>query len=320
VTASPTQRDVTVADIAALAREAFGPATTVENAQPLSGGGFASVWRVDLADGRRTVVKIGPAADVPLLRYERDMVAAEAAYLAVVADAGLALPLPRLLRNGSDWLFATHLPGVPLNESPVEDGPIRRELGAVMAKIHTLTGAIFGYTGERSSGDTWPEAFAAMIEDLLADADDWSVRVPAETIRDTVERHRKILDQVDLPALLHFDLWDGNVLVDGDRLSGLVDGERWLYGDPLMDFVSPAIYRRIDDEPGNPFVAGYREVSGRPPVGETDSERRRLALYRLHLYLVMTVEMPSRGMTTARDEARRHKLSHLLDGELAALR
>jgi len=84
--------------------------------------------------------------------------------------------------------------------------------------------------------------------------------------------------------------------------------------------VSPALYRRIEDEPDHPFVAGYRAAVGRPPLGETDSERLRLALYRLHLYLLMTVEMPSRGMTAPAHDARRAKLARLLDEELTALR
>ena len=318
--ASPTQRDLTADDIAALAREAFGPDTAVARARPLTGGGFAAVWRVDLADGRRTVVKIGPAPHVPLLRYERDMVGAEAAYLALVADAGLAVPLPRLLRNGSGWLFTTHLPGTPLTQSTVDGKPVRRALGEVVARLHTLEGARFGYCGERPSGDTWYEAFAAMVEALIDDAADWSVPVPVPQIREAIHRHRAVLDEMNRPALLHFDLWDGNLLVDDGRLSGLVDGERWLHGDPLMDFVSPALYRRIEDEPAHPFLAGYRTATGGPPVGTTGAERVRLSLYRMHLYLLMIVEMPSRGMVTPAHDARREKLARLLSGELAALR
>lgn len=65
---------------------------------------------------------------------------------------------------------------------------------------------------------------------------------------------RPVLDVVRSPALLHLDGWAGNVLaVDGPdgthRLGGLVDGERYLWGDPLMDLVSPLLFRRVEDEP-----------------------------------------------------------------------
>ena len=73
----------------------------------------------------------------------------------------------------------------------------------------------------------------------------------------SVERHRACLATVTRPALLHFDLWDGNVLGPDGSLTGLVDGERYLYGDPLLDLVSPALFRRIEDEPDHPFLRGY---------------------------------------------------------------
>jgi hypothetical protein len=98
----------------------------------------------------------------------------------------------------------------------------------------------------------------------------------------------------------------------------LVDGERHLFGDPLLDFVSPALYRRIEDEPNHPFLQGYANGAG-AGLAMTPPVRRRLALYRLHLYLLMTVEMPSRGMTGPAHAARRHRLAGLLDEALAEL-
>ncbi|WP_433527926.1 hypothetical protein ACQPYA_16260 [Micromonospora sp. CA-263727] len=50
-----------------------------------------------------------------------------------------------------------------------------------------------------------------------------------------------------------------------------------------------------------------------------DGVRRRLALYRMHLHLLMTVEMPSRGITPANDPGRHALLAELLDRDLAGL-
>jgi hypothetical protein len=121
------------------------------------------------------------------------------------------------------------------------------------------------------------------MESLVSDAAAWNVPLPG-------------LDKLDLsplaavtrPALLHFDLWDGNVLAADGRLTGLVDGERFLYGDPLLDLVSPALFRRIEEEPGHPFLRGY-------PVDVDDAARARLTLYRIHLYVLMLAEGPSPG-------------------------
>src|SRR5262249_49933903 len=56
-------------------------------------------------------------------------------------------------------------------------------------------------------------------------------------------------------------------------LSGLVDGERWLYGDPLVDLASPALFRDMLAEPGHPFLRGYLSVR---PFEIDDAARRRL--------------------------------------------
>jgi aminoglycoside phosphotransferase (APT) family kinase protein len=128
---------------------------------------------------------------------------------------------------------------------------------------------------------------------------------------------------VDRPALLHFDGWDGNVLCARDdhgapRMTGLVDGERHLYGDPLMDLVSPLLFRRIENEPRHPFLLGYAGAR-RPPLVLDEAVRRRLTLYRRHLYLLRTVEMPSRNITREARPDRYARLAILLDEQLTEL-
>jgi fructosamine-3-kinase len=180
----------------------------------------------------------------------------------------------------------------------------------------------FGYDGARPCGATWGAAFAAIIGSLLADAERWGVRLPVGggEVMGLIARSRRVLDGVRRAALVHFDLWDGNVLcspgADGvPVLTGLVDGERYLFGDPLVDFVSPALFRRIEDEPGHPFVAGY----GRSP-GFSGEELLRLALYRMHLYLLMVVEMPSRGRGGAEHAQRAEELAGRLLEAVADVR
>ncbi|WP_433367293.1 phosphotransferase [Actinoplanes sp. CA-142083] len=305
---SPTQPDLSAEDIAPIVESALG--VGLSGAEELSGGTFAAVWRADLADGRQVVVKAGPAPSARMLRYEQGLIPAEAEYFEMIAAQAPGVPVPTVLAVSADpaWIITTLLPGIPLAS---QDSPKAREqLGACIAQVHQITGPRFGYTGDRPSGDDWPTAFEAIIEALRADAADWNVPLPP--LDGVVARHRDVLATVTRPALLHFDLWDGNVLAGPDgALTGLVDGERYLYGDPLLDFVSPALMRRIEDIPGHPFVAGYR------PAPFDESARIRLALYRVHLYVLMIAEGPSRGIPIA--DGRHDHLTGLLDRELADL-
>ncbi len=92
-----------------------------------------------------------------------------------------------------------------------------------------------------------------------------------------------------VPVLVHFDLWAGNVLLylaGPPRISGLIDGERAMWADPVMDFVSAALFAEIRDDPD--FIRGYELAGAKVPLDP--SARRRLLLYRVQLGLIMVVE------------------------------
>lgn len=333
---SPTQRTLTLSDIQDILGE------PVKDASELGGGGFATVWRATLAGGREVVVKVGPPPAARLLAYEEGLIRREAEYFRLVAGRA---PVPEVLATADDWIVTTMLPGRPLTEA---DSPSARfELGAVVAGIHGITGPRFGYVSDpgpasqpaptdspsrrtgrpsgptgrtsepaspaswpagRASGPEWPAVFVEMVASLRADAAAWGVPLPP--LDGVVERHEAVLAEVTRPALLHFDLWDGNVLVSpAGGLSGLVDGERYLYGDPLLDLVSPALFRRIEDSPGHPFLRGY----GR--TGFDRAARIRLSLYRVHLYVLMLAEGPSRGIGPDRHD----HVTRLLTAEIEHL-
>jgi fructosamine-3-kinase len=303
---SPTQPDLSEKDIAAIVMEGLGAG--IIGAEELSGGTFAAVWRAAVADGRQVVVKVAPPASARMLRYEVGMIPSEAEYFAMVGEQVPGVPVPSVLAVQPSWIITSLLPGAPLSER--ESARARTEAGAAIRRVHTITGDRFGYTGDRASGPDWPTAFARIMAELRADAADWNVPLPP--LDAVVERHHDVLATVTRPALLHFDLWDGNVLVGPDGgLTGLVDGERYLYGDPLLDLVSPALFHRIEQMPDHPFLAGYQ------PSPFDESARIRLALYRVHLYTLMITECPSRGIE--RSTGRHDYVTGLLEQELAAL-
>lgn len=331
--ASPTQQQLRPDDVAAVVADALGDRPSV--CTMLSGGEFAAVWRADLSDGRSVVLKVGPSSGVDLLQYEADLIRAEAEYLRLVAGGAPRVPVARVLAQGSDgpdidgdWLLTTFLRGTPLPEVAAANGDatdVRRDVGSALASVHRITGDRFGYTGDRPHAATWREAFRAIVESLLDDGVAWGVGedlLPAHRVRAALDRHGATLDAVERPALVHFDLWDGNVLARLDegtwRLGGLVDGERFLFGDPLVDLVSPVIFRRIEDEPGHPLLDGYAQAAGAPLVLD-DSARTRLALYRMWLYVLMVAENPSRGRAGQESEPHRAFLAARLAEELDLL-
>lgn len=74
-------------------------------------------------------------------------------------------------------------------------------------------------------------------------------------------------------------------------ITGLVDGERAFWGDPLAEMVSLALFGDIADDPA--FLQGYRDAGG--DIDPDSRTRRRLAMYQCYLYLIMLVEAVPRG-------------------------
>ncbi|MGI5460482.1 phosphotransferase family protein [Streptomyces sp. CA-249302] len=273
--------------------------------RPLSGGTYNTVEELRLLDGTRYVLKVPPASTVPGMRYERQLLLSEAEFYRAAAVAEVAAPC--VVAVGEDTavphLLMTACPGEPWDGAvtEAERARLRPELGRQVARLHTVTGPGFGYPSGALGplAPDWRTAFAGMVEAVLDDALDYGARLPrcVDKVAGTLETGFAALDEVTTPALVHFDLWDGNILLDrpaGEepRIGGLIDGERMFWGDPLADFVSLALLGDIKKDKA--FLAGYREAGGR--VEFDVPARVRLALYRAYLYLIMLTETVPRAV------------------------
>ena len=213
------------------------PLGHVDRVELLTGGMFATTYRVTLGDGTRVVVKTAPTDTDRLLRYEHDLLRTEAAVYELAAGRPDLL-MPRVLLTDlsrtvlpSDVLVVSHLDGVPLVDAgelqPAVADTVQGELGAFMARLHTVRGERFGYPNLDAGlhAETWTEAFGRMVEALLADAARWGTPLPSDEIRAAIDRHRTVLADVSVPALVHTDLWAGNLFVDPatGALVGVID-------------------------------------------------------------------------------------------------
>ncbi|MFI0235298.1 phosphotransferase family protein [Streptomyces sp. NPDC016845] len=293
------------------------PWSEVRSHEELGGGTFNTVFRVRRSDGTGLVVKLAPEANVPVLRYEEGILGTEAWFYDLVRDEAPELPFPVALAPATaGHLVMSECAGSPL---PAADVPrrdvLRAGLGRHVAALHTLKGTGFGYPA-RPLLTTWRDAFLGMIDDILRDADRFGVVLPrpADEIRALFAAHGGLLDEVTTPRLVHFDLWDGNILVDDGHVTALIDAERAFWGDPLAEFVSLALFDDIERD--EHFLTAYREAGG--PAVLDEAGRRRLALYRAYLYLIMWVEAAPRRFTEERIEWLRRHVVHPLSGMLDA--
>ncbi|GAA5203724.1 aminoglycoside phosphotransferase family protein [Microbacterium jejuense] len=282
------------------------PVGRLASAEALSGGMFATAYRVEFEDGRRAVAKIVGADTSRLYRYELGLLGTEALTYRMLSGSGV--PVPRVLHTDftrsvvdADVVVAEHLPGVPwldLQLDEAQNAVVRRGLGAVMADLHRVDAPTFGYPAADAalSGATWRDAFGAMMHAVLVDAERWGVALPATRVRAAVAAHGAALDAVTHPVVVHTDLWAGNIFVDPETLDivGIIDTERTLWGDPLHELAGAD--QLGHGEPDADLLAGNAAAGG-ILAAEVDSPtgRARLQLSRLYFSLILSSEPVVRG-------------------------
>ncbi|MBU6297464.1 MAG: fructosamine kinase family protein [Alphaproteobacteria bacterium] len=236
---------------------------TIRQIGEMPGGSLSQIVQITLTDGRRAVVKNGPSPRT------------EAAMLRAIAASGA--PAPAVL-GADDEVLAIEL--VPAG------GALQcawSSLGSALALLHGTTGERYGWPQDyafsglaivNSWRDHWPTFWAehrllvhtahlppSLARRVEALASDLPNRLPAHPA----------------PSLLHGDLWGGNILVDGERVSGLIDPACY-FGHGEVDIGMLTLF----DHPAAAFYDAY---------GPRDRHREeRLVIYRLwpalvHLHL-----------------------------------
>lgn len=162
-----------------------------------------------------------------LTLYERRIEYADLPYFLGLLDhlAGKGCPVPRTMhdRSGASWRMVEgkaaalieFLPGV----SPTRPTPAQaRAIGAVLANLH-LAAQDFPHT--RANAMDFP-ASAAILEACGAAA--LAMIDPALPAMIDAAREAAAIDLADLPqSQTHTDLFPDNVLMLGDRVTGLID-------------------------------------------------------------------------------------------------
>jgi aminoglycoside phosphotransferase (APT) family kinase protein len=307
----------------AIVAAAFGSGSRVCAFEELKGGFFNAAYVITLADGLRCVLKVAPPDRVRVLRYERDILAAEVAVMRLVRQR-TELPVPAILGYDtarrlvdSDFYLMSFIAGAPLNKlrrelTPDEQHAVDREIGRYLRQMNEIAGPAFGYFADPAPpGQPWRETFLAMLDGVLADGQAMDVALPLgyAAVRERVAAAATLLDDVTTPRLVHWDLWDGNIFVDPatKRVNGIIDFERALWGDPLMEanfvFTPPAGLAA--------FTEGYGQA-----LLDTPARARRRILYNIYLYLIMVIECVYRQYETHDQE---NWARGRLAGELARL-
>ena len=177
---------------------------------------------------------------------------------------GSGLPVPRLLDSGvfedtRRWVVLERLPGesppdalIPAHElSP----GLGAEMGVLIARLHAAARPPGFGTWTVDPGRSLLDEDRARRELLSTMAHDAAIVSPGEIDRvvGLLEVTAGALEGRATPVLAHRDVQPRNVLVDGDRITALLDFESAAGGDPAEDF------RTIGLDWSGPGFAGLAE-------------------------------------------------------------
>ncbi|MFW6435591.1 MAG: fructosamine kinase family protein [Halovenus sp.] len=224
--------------------------TGVESTAELSGGNVGTVYRIETADGRTLAAKVG---DTPLSIEARML-----EYL----DRESPVPIPTVHFASDNLLVLEYVEG---------DGQwtvaTERDVAEYVAALHGCSADAYGFPLETLSGpffqsnpwtDSWIEFFRESRLLAFAERAHEERTLPAETltrVRTLADRLNEWLVEPDEPALIHGDLWPGNLIVDDESLQAVLDPAIYFGHDELELAYAASSF-------GDVFFERYRERRG----------------------------------------------------------
>lgn len=247
-------------DTAAAAIQAIDAAFVPVDETPLAGENSA-VFDVRSKDDRNLIIKT--YSDELHWKMRKELFA-----YGLLEAARPAVPLPTILAADDSnrvldrtYLIMTKLEGALLYSviddlDPDELDVIDRETGAALAAMHTVQLDAFGYLGQDGVGEPYETNAAYMTTQFAKKLSGFeSLGADIGTSRGArryVDEHLDLLDACSVAVFCHDDCHEGNILVskrpDGWHVSGILDLENAVAGDPLLDLAKTEAYRRRRSE------------------------------------------------------------------------
>ena len=193
----------------------------LRSARPMGGGCIGEVYRVELADGTALVAKVDREGASHL---ERE------AYMLRYLRENSELPVPEVFYGSETLLIMEFVEGSSRFSTGAE-----RHAAELLAALHEITSDAFGHERDTLIGSlkqpnpptkSWVEFFRDQRLFYLAEVAHRSGRLPSEDVKQIewlAERLEELIEEPERPALIHGDVWSGNVLAKGERVTAFLD-------------------------------------------------------------------------------------------------
>ena len=297
--------------IRAMAAKAF-PQLSVTEIKELDEGMCNALYAVTFSDGSKSVLKIASPGTLGRMSHEMNLMETEVETMRLVKER-ICVPLPAVqfydnsltLCDGA-YFFMEYIEAQSMNDElmrlisqlPQEEGmnpfammqklpelaPLRTRVGEIVHDIAQITGTGFGSVGSNIRYETMYDYIRALITNVFDDAAaaDVKLEVEKDVVLEKLAADADIFAEVTVPRLVHQDMWEGNIMIRDGQVVGILDWERAVWGDPLMED------RFRTHSRSEEFLQGYGIKHLSP------SETRRALWYDVWLFLIMMTEVTYR--------------------------
>lgn len=240
-------------DISEKLRAHFGEGAS--SLRPLSGGCVGEVYGLE-AGGERYALKVD--------RQRTGALAAEGKMLDYLTQR-TALPAPRAIAYDADFLLMSWVEGG-------SGGGADTHAADLLAELHDLSADAFGFDFDTVIAalhqpnpwtPRWLDFFAEhRVVEMAKQAFD-AGNLPGELLRRAERLAGRLdqwLDEPERPGLVHGDVWGGNVMGSGGRITGFIDPALY-FADPEVELAFITLFSTF----GDAFFSRYAERRGLSP-------------------------------------------------------
>jgi aminoglycoside phosphotransferase (APT) family kinase protein len=279
---------LTTDQITSMCQRAFGNRIQIDSVQELGGGTFNTTSLITFADTNKTILRVAPlqTTDTPwedefLMRREHVM-QPYFAPIAVLMPKTLLIDFTRQLID-RDYMFQTFIEGERWDDvyeklTSEENNLLWRQFGSIMKQIHEVRGERFGLPRSGFQFYRWSETVIDRMKRTLGVAKEFQLNTTdLAHILEMIRAYPQHLDEIQVPRLLHGDLWLFNLLIRREKgdpaIVGVLDADRAGWGDPMADWTMFILAHAEEEEGHSHFWQAYGQVD------DTRGARLRKSVY-----------------------------------------
>lgn len=274
-----------------MAKQAF-PNKRVITIKELADGMCNATYYISFHDGSESILKIASKDKKGSITNEINLMQAEVTAMKIVREncsfkvADVQYYDSSNLICDGNYFFMEKIEGenfhcVKNRFTKDEVARINTEIGKISKELSNVQNTVFGFLGEDNRYDSLYEFVKQMLKNLISDAEKRNIDIlyGEQFYLSELEKEKHAFETVCYSSLVHWDMWEGNVFVKDGHVSGVIDWERALWGEPYMDDRF-RMHNRC-----NHFLEGFGKTTFE------ENEIKRMRWYNIILYLTMSIEV-----------------------------